>query len=63
MNEITLRQDYKKLTRKKVICLISLLILLVFFMVLSLCVGSSNLSFVDSFLAIFGQGDPTNVTI
>lgn len=63
MDEITLRQDYKRLKKKKVIFLISLLIILVFFVILSLCVGSSNLSFQDSFLAIFGQGDPTNVTI
>lgn len=63
MDSIGLRKEYQKSTKKKVIYLIVLTIVLLISIILALCIGSSNLSFKDSFLAFFKIGEKANITI
>lgn len=55
--------EYRKFIKRKVIVLISLAVLVILFFFVSLLLGSSNLSFVESIQGLFGIGDPVNVRI
>lgn len=63
MENFNLRASYKKKNKNGFILLISLIFLTTILFIISLCVGSSSLSFFDSLKAIFGQSDEVNQTI
>lgn len=60
---LTLAGQRKQSVQKKTFVLLILFLLVAFFFLLGLLLGSSDLSLSDSFLAIFGKGEGINVRI
>jgi iron complex transport system permease protein len=61
--ELNLRKEYAKTKKSKLITMLVIFLLVIIMTFVCLFVGSSNMSIGESFMALFRQGDATNIRI